>query len=96
MVWNAILSTLEIFWRGTKWNHLWLGWGEWELVLERSQGFRGKLLLQMLTPQFPLPDCGPLKGQKSYLTYLVSNDTQQSTGGKWDVWPNNEPRVLSP
>lgn len=51
--------------RSTKWNHLWLGWGEWELVLERSQGFRGKLVLQMLTPQFPLPDCVPLKGQKS-------------------------------
>ena len=24
------------------------------------------------------------------------SDTQQSTGGKWDVWPNNEPTVLSP
>lgn len=32
-----------------------------------------------------------LEGPEEYLTYLVFDDTQQSTGGKWDVWPNNEP-----
>lgn len=47
------------------------GWGgEWELVLlvldlSWQAEERGKLLLQVFTPSFPFPDCGPLQSQCS-------------------------------
>lgn len=47
------------------------GWdGEWELVLlvldlSWQAEERGKLLLQVFTPSFPFPDCGPLQSQGS-------------------------------
>ena len=86
---NAILSTLEIFG----------GWGhqvESSVVRVGRVGAGAGTKSRAWGLEENFIAGVDLEGPEEYLTYLVSNDTQQSTGGKWDMWPNNEPIVLSP